>query len=298
MMKSNNCNLLEFWQKETFHKDTQILEADYAVLKNNNLLITKEDYVNSIRQYGYDAVKNSKQGLQIHRDLPPEPFVGDLLNATAYIVSLNPGCAEREYNSETGWGWQTLVDIAEKNRKQEFDSALKFYYLDDILAKTGGGKYWINDVLGERTQHKLKGLVEKIARTKNLSFDQAKNLVSDSLCDIELCPYHSCRWGINPEILKTLPSVQQCLEFLKNTIVPAVLNGKKSLIILRHVKNICDFIDESGFSISYNGGEYKFSDLDKLGLPNVCFYRTPGEAQSASLNPEKRAGKVIFDAIK
>ncbi|MBR0211986.1 MAG: hypothetical protein IJQ55_00080 [Alphaproteobacteria bacterium] len=294
-----NNKFIEFWKKTKFYGDTQILDVDYEILKTNNLLISKEEYIDSIRKSGFATVQKSKQGIKIHRDLPPEPFVGDLLNAKAYIISLNPGCAEHEYNSEYGWGWKNLVDIAEQNRKQEFDKSIcKFYYLDDVLANTGGGKYWINDKIGERTQHKLKGLVEKLATTKHLTFNQAKSILSDSLCDIELCPYHSCRWGINPETLKQLPSIQQCLDFIKNTIVPEVLKGNKSLIILRHVKNICDFIDESGFVFVYNNQKYKFSELDTLGLPNVCFYRTPGEAQSASLNPDKRAGAVIFDAIK
>ena len=295
-------NFISFWRNTQKQPGTEILAPDYPILNDNDLLISGNAFLAACKKYGFENVAKDKVYARLlHSDLPAEPFVGDLSNARVYMVSLNPGCGKDEYSATNGWAWQTLVNIAENNRKQQFSNNIcKFYYMDPVLQNTGGGIYWMKYVKGRKYihYHKLKQMVEKIAETKNISFDDARRYVSDRICDIELCPYHSCKWGIPTKILRQLPSTQQCLEFIKNTVVPSVLTGDKSLILLRHVTDICKIIDDSGYTFAYKNREYKFSELDTLGLPNVCFYRTNSDARRAPIRPNTPAGKVCFNAIK
>ncbi|MBR5904363.1 MAG: hypothetical protein IKZ49_02400 [Alphaproteobacteria bacterium] len=286
---ANKANvLLSFWQNESknFSTGNYIAKPDYQILKDNNLLTKKL------------SVYNSKNTL-LYEDLPCEPFMGDIENAKIYIVTLNPGAGEDEHEN---WQKQDLLDVWKNNFKQT--NQYPFYYLDPKLEKTGGGRYWFKrEQNDKKVWGKFENLIEKIACDLKGQvpeeidcFAEARKLIAQNVCDLELCPYHSEKWNDSKNIISNLPSIKIMIEFLKDNVIPDVISGKKSLLVLRHVTEINNVLN--GVEFNYNGRKIEFKDLETLFSDRVVFYKTSGKAARASLKLTEEAGPVIYNQLQ
>ncbi len=268
-------SLSNFWKTVEFHPGTYIAEPDYEMLKQGGVLISKL------------PVYNNKNTL-LYQDLPCEPFMGDLQNASVYIVTLNPGSGEDEH---TNWKNPDLLRLWKQNLLQQ-DTKYPFYYLNPILADTGGGKWWL-------ATSKLANIIGYFTEVFG-NRDKALEFVAKNICDIELCPYHSESWSDkHNNVVNKIPSVQATIDFLKDHVIPGVINGTKTLIVLRRVSEINKLL--SGVTFDYNGKKIKFDDLDRLFPDRVVFYRTRGLATGAHLNPEAPqavGGKLLLNRLK
>lgn len=272
--------LANFWKNPAYYKDTKILQDEYTVLEKAGLLISEAE------------IKNNDGELKIHPMLPAEPFMGDLDNAKVYIFMLNPR-AGTPYKAEyKNWQNTVLLDKWQQNLNQQKNRQYPFYYLDPQLATTGGGKWWLLD----------KGLDKIISRLKTNKPNNTQAFVSQSICSIELCPYHSTSAKWNPKQKKaiySLPSVLETIKFLRDYIIPRVIKKECSLLITRSVSDINKLLSDAKFI--YNGKENSFYDLERDFPDRVVFYKTAGLAQSASLNPDvekAKGGKMILEALK
>ena len=273
---ANKANaLLSFWQNVKCHKengiDTCIAEDDYEILKNNNLLTKKL------------TVHNPKNKL-LYKDLPCEPFVGDIENAKIYLVTLNPGAKKNEHEN---WENKDLLKLRKNNIKQT--NQYPFYYLDPILAKTGGGKYW-------KRKDRFGGLIEHFSSLVG-GKENAMKLIATNVCDLELCPYHSEEWDEKTnKIIGDLSSVKTMIDFLKDKVIPDVISGRKSLIVMRSVTKISKFLRNIEFDC--NGKKIKFDDLDKEFPENIAFYRTKELYRFARLNENTPGGQIIRKQLR
>lgn len=270
-------NLINFWKNITFQAGTCIAQEDFDILKSHRLLISQQEYIRNS--------KNADAQILLHDNLPAEPFVGDLLNSSVYIMTLNPGVGDDEYSN---WQDVELNKMLEKNLKQQ-ETEYPFYYLNPLLAHTGGAQYW------GAPKGKFAQCIQELA---NYTGDvvSANKLIAQNVCDLELCPYHSKKWGIKPEVIRLLPSVRALIDFVADYIIPDVIAGKKSLIVGRKVNEISNLM--AGKRFDYNGRQITFDDLDVLFPDNVVFYRTPGKAISMSFSPTKEAGQVLLNQLK
>lgn len=270
-------NLINFWKNITFQAGTCIAQEDFDILKSHRLLISQQEYIRNS--------KNVDAQILLHDNLPAEPFVGDLLNSSVYIITLNPGIGDDEYSN---WQDVELNKMLQKNLKQQ-ETEYPFYYLNPLLAHTGGAKYW------GAPKGKFAQCIQELA---NYTGDivSANKLIAQNVCDLELCPYHSKKWGIKPDVIRLLPSVRALIDFVADYIIPDVIAGKKSLIVGRKVNEISNLM--VGKHFDYNGRQITFDDLDALFPDNVVFYRTPGKAISMSFSPTKEAGRVVLNQLK
>ena len=269
--------LIDFWQNVNFQPNTYIAQDDFDVLKANNLLVSKQKYIQN-------STNNNVQTL-LHDNLPAEPFVGDLLNSKVYIITLNPGVGDDEYDN-----WQDVgLNAALKENLEQQKTDYPFYYLNPSLSHTGGAKYW------GMPNGKFAKIIKELSQVTG-NIDAANRLVAQNVCDLEFCPYHSKKWGIKPELIRSLPSVKKLIDFLSDYVIPDVIAGRKSLIVGRKANEISRIMSEKRFD--YKGQKITFDDLDILFPDNVVFYRTPGMAISMSFAPNKPAGHILINQLK
>ena len=244
IIKENDVSALkDFWGNVEFYKDnivgeTGIVKQDYGILNNANLLVGRNDWAYPSNQFNFD--------------MPPEPFVGDL-NASIYIITLNPKTSSDEYEN---WQNETLLKLHQHCLHQE-ESEYPFYYLNPLLADTGGGKYW-------RTE-KLAGLITALTEVFGCQQTAIKK-IAQNVCDLELCAYRSSAWNVGKFDVCRLHVVQLLRRFIIDVVVPGVISGNKTLLVGRGRELLADI------RFDYNGNKIKFDDLETLFPDRVVFY--------------------------
>ena len=170
----------------------------------------------------------------------------------------------------------------EKNLSQT--NEYPFYYLDPALETSGGGKYWVR-------KDRFGWIITQLTPLFG-SAEKARKFIAKNVCDIELCPYHSEEWDEkNNFIINKLPSVKTTINFLRNHVIPDVIQGKKSLIVMRKVKRINDLLSDVSFD--YGDTKIKFFDLETLFPDNVAFYKTKDLYRFARLDSSTPGGKIL-----
>lgn len=283
--------LIEYWRNPDYVPGTFIARRDYQFLSSIGALVDAAEFEYVCQRYG---PLNPTVATRLHKELPPEPFHGDIKNASVYMISLNPGCGtyDDEYSPTFGWRWPTLMNIAENNLKQNGKNEYPFYYLDPTLGHTGGGMYWYTgNPKSMASTKKLQSLVSHMAQSPH-DTERVRKILAEQLCGLELCPYHSVRWDSFGRRLYRIPSVLAMVDFIAEYVIPDVLAGKKSLVVLRHVRELEKLMSDRRFH--HNGHTYSFADL--ATLDNVCFYTTL--AQAAPVTPSRPAGMVIMNQIR
>jgi hypothetical protein len=145
---------------------------------------------------------SAKDGLRLHLDLLPEPFLGRP-DAPVVLLNLNPGYSSPNDVRDPSIGaWNNL---------QHKPTPFPFYLLDPSETRALGYKWW-ND--------KLKSLVQDVGR----------KAVAQSVLCIEYFPYHSRRFG-HAKLGLTLPSQQYSFNLLRSALsrraVVVVLRGRR-----------------------------------------------------------------------
>lgn len=199
---------------------------------------------------------------RLHLGLIPVPFVGDMKNASIYILMINPGLELGDYfEYEVPCFQQALRDNLRQKHK---NGVMPFLFLDPQFAWHGGFRYW---------HRKLKGIIERLAASRGESFTEARKTLGSKLAVVQLVPYHSTVF--NPKALK-LSSVRLAQEFVKQTVAERVRCGKAIVIVARQVKTWDQILG------------------DDLREKDEVIRYTPSEARGASLGPSTRGGCAIL----
>ena len=85
-----------------------------------------------------------KTNKRLHLGLYPQPYIGDVTNASIYILLLNPGLGPIDYYSETGEnGSENFRAALRNNLKQNFeDNEYPFMFLDPQFSWHSGYTWW------------------------------------------------------------------------------------------------------------------------------------------------------------
>jgi hypothetical protein len=252
-------NLIEAWSKWEPEKAPYILEADRESLsscKSEEAIVTYRSWKEAYSSPGFQGEPDSR----LHLGLFPQPFKGDVLNASIYILLLNPGLSPTDYYGEyqvPGFREAMLL-----NHRQDFsNSSLPFIFLDPQFSWHGGFEWW---------NRKLKHVISAISKHRKVTFNEARKSVAQKIASIELFPYHSRNFKDADKWLKNLPSVQLAREFVNDVVLSRVRSGKAVTIITRKAK------------------EWSLPEI-----PGIITY-TAGQARSASLSPNTAGGKAIL----
>ena len=193
---------------------------------------------------------------RLNLGLLPYPFIGDLENATIFVLMANPNAG---HSVDYGGGWDKNRHIA--NLEQDFSGIeLPFESLSRHPNPKG---YWYG---------RLRRIIERIKKEKSLSHEDAIELVAKNLAVIQRSPYWSPKFVPGAE---KLPSAQLGLDYVKKEVVRRVKNDNAVLIVARRVK---DWDQDNCLSDELGDNERFITKTNRFG----------------SLNPNTVGGKAIL----
>ena len=200
---------------------------------------------------------------RLHLGLIPIPFMGDMLNASIYVLMLNPGLGPGDYFE---YKVPSLRRALLANLRQErIPGVMPFVCQTPRFAWHGGFGYW---------HQKLKGVIEALAASRGMSLADARSTLGTKLAVVQLVPYHSAEF--NQKALQQLSSVCLATDFVRRTVAKRVRGEEAIVIVTRQVKIWDQCLP------------------DDLGEEHGIIRYTASEARAASLGPKSRGGRAIL----
>ena len=260
-------SLLCEWRKWDPENFPYVLDMDADVLKSPDWKPRVVKH-HSWRKATKDPDFCKSGDRRLHLGLIPVPFVGDMLNASIYILMINPGLGPADYFEYEVPSFQQALRA---NLRQEHrPGGIPFVFLDPQFAWHGGFRYW---------DQKLKGVIEELAASKCTSLADARATLGRKLAVVQLVPYHSAVFGLSPKAQKQLPSVCLAQDFVRQTVSERVRAQKAIVVAARQVQIWNPYLPDD------NEKEH-----------GVIRYK-PSEAIGASLSPRSRGGRAILHRL-
>ncbi len=253
-------SLLREWRKWDPEEFPYVLDMDADVLESPSWKPSVARY-RSWRKATGDPDFCKSADKRLHLGLIPVPFMGDMLNASIYVLMLNPGLGPGDYFE---YKVPSLRRALIANLRQErIPGVMPFVCLDPRFAWHGGFGYW---------DRKLKGVMEALAASKGMSLADARSTLGSKLAVVQLVPYHSAE--SNQKALQ-LSSVDLAKDFVRRRVAKRVRAQEAIVIAARKVEiwNQC---------------------LPDLGKEHGIIRYTGSAARSASLGPDSSGGRAIL----
>lgn len=180
---------------------------------------------------------------RLHLGLLPIPFVGDLLQATIYILLLNPGLSPDDYYGESHSPEYRKALVCNL-RQESGGTAYPFFFLDPRFSWHAGFAYW---------HRRVGGIASELARQRSVSHQAALSELARSICALELLPYHSASFGTPAALLNQLASVRLVQQFVHEMLVPRTRTAQALVVVSRSAKQWR--LSKSENIVVYQGGE-------------------------------------------
>jgi hypothetical protein len=160
---------------------------------------------------------------KFHVGLYPQPFFGNLQNASVFLLMLNPGLSASDYFAEERCPEYRAALGANLYQENE-ESDYPFFFLDPQFAWLSGFEYF----------HSRLREVLQILATKS-SYSEALRHVARNLACLQLIPYHSKSLGA-ASLIRTLPSTQVMLNYVQEDLSQRAEKGEVYILVLRREK--------------------------------------------------------------
>ena len=195
---------------------------------------------------------------ELHTELYPEPYMGNLSNPKIVFLFLNPGYSEKDNDVHAD---PMMAKAFENNLNQDFkETDYPFCWLsfkDPIKEENPGAFYW-NRLIDQK--NKDNSFLRNLAIARNEHEDKTRIWLAQNICDIELFPYHSkkfkSKWAkdrTEPEsVIIAREAVIDAIDNYPNTLfvfmrsfakwIPdeekaRIIEKKKNVIINKSVRN-------------------------------------------------------------
>ena len=255
-------SLLSEWRKWDPKDFPYVLNMDADVLASPSWKSSVAKY-RSWRKAIRDPDFCKPNDKRLHLGLIPVPFIGDMLNASIYVLMLNPGLGPGDYfEYKVPRLRRALIDNLRQKRRR---GVMPFVFLDPRFAWHGGFGYW---------DRRLKGVMEALAASKGMSLTDARSTLGSKLAVVQLVPYHSAEF--NQKALRQLPSVRLVKDFVRRRVAERVRAQEAIVIVTRQVKIWDQCLPED------------------LGEEQGIIRYAPKDARAASLSPKKSGGRAIL----
>lgn len=197
----------------------------------------------------------------LHLGLIPQPFVGNVLRASIYILLLNPGLSPDDYYGEyqvPAYRRALLANLKQRWRGE----TMPFIFLDPRYSWHAGFAWW---------HGKFVRVIEKLAASRGVSFASARRILANRLASIELIPYHSAKFSNRGHLIKRLHSAALARDFVRRVVVPRVEQGKAIAVVARQA-SAWDLPHLSGV-INYTGAEARGAHLTTASRGGTAILR-------------------------
>ena len=170
------------------------------------------------------------------------PYVGDITNASVYILMLNPGFRPLDYYAEQESS--EYIQALKSGLHQTGYNKYPFYFLDPRFSWTGGGSYW---------NQKLGAYIKKIISRDGITYQEAAYNISHKIAVLELVPYHSSHFKLPKKEIKKLKSVKLMRDYVTSYVLPRSRKNEACIIVTR--KNNYWRMKEEMNIVVYTGGQ-------------------------------------------
>lgn len=249
--------LISAWKTFKPEQPPYVLPGDEILLDEEHLCCRHAGWDGFVADPEFGVPGNS----QLHLDLLPVPFVGNLKTASVFLLMLNPGFGPHDYFGEykVPEYRAALLNNLHQTRSNSF------LFLDPQFSWHGGYDYW---------HTKLRNVIFTFANSVGISYGHARRFFQSNIAALELAPYHSVNFTVPGHVFNALRSVQLARAFVHEELLPRAKAGECLVVVTRAVKN--------------------------WQLPahkNVVAY-TATEARSAHLSPKSRGGSAILKFLR
>jgi hypothetical protein len=184
---------------------------------------------------------------RLHLGLIPIPYFGDLNEATAFILMLNPGFGSGDYYGE--YKVPALRAAMVSNLRQEPGRQYPLLSLNPEFSWHSGAHYW---------RPRLHWLALAIAQQKGTTYLDALSTVARRVCILQLVPYHSTAFALPGRILSQLESPDLAKTFVHDHILT-----KSDVLILVTRQSRYWSLPERANIVTYEGSETRAALLSQ-----------------------------------
>ena len=259
-------DLLNEWRNWNPDSYPYMLEADAQFLKSH------QSEICFCPERNPDFYSEDKR---LHLGVLPTPFMGDMLNASVYVLMLNPGLDERDYEWDEKPCYREAVLASLKQERLE--GTLPFLFLDTKFARHAGYSSWNYTQRNRKPGRGLEKLIQALARKRGVSTEEARSELGKKLAVIQLVPYHSDKFS-QKRWLGRLPSVRLAQKFVQEIAAKRV-SAKEAIIIAAR-------------GVNQHWDKYLRDLTEEQGVIKYASYR--GEPITAYLTPKSRGGCAIL----
>lgn len=205
--------LIDFWcqhARQGVHpQDVPFVSADKCL------------HLTSIAEARRQQVLEKEEGVQsrkLHTGLFPQPFAGNIRQASAYILFGNPGFSFMDYQDEYSNPKYAALCAASL-----LGAHTGFAPLHEDSQATGAGKYW---------RSTLRRLMLEIDERPGAEEGDGQRLVESRLAVIESGAYHSHKFPRDG--FHRHPSAQAAREFVHSHVLPRAFRGECVVLVWRN----------------------------------------------------------------
>jgi len=156
--------------------------------------------------YAHDTVAQDPKFT--HLSLLPVPYLGNLRRADIFILMLNPGFSQIEYQVESN---DDVITALRRNLAQDVEKDdYPLWYLNPQFKHHPGHRYWASHLKGVGSHREL----------------------SNRIAVVERFPYHSKEFG-HTAVVRKLPSSITAKRFVREIVLPRVIRQEALLIVAR-----------------------------------------------------------------
>lgn len=249
-------NLIDRWKKDS--EDTIGRDVYFSKYRGNEE--KSKLYINN----------SFSENVEFYKYLP-EPYLGDPNNCCAVMLNLNPGFGidldvckdDSRLREHPDYKFQHHDNWKNETKKYS-DFALKFepYLSDNIIngnqseikngGKHPGGVYWWYGTYDDRSKKCTGGRIDYIEHLYNLWFGENKfKLQERKPFALELCPWHSHKFGLSDIITKKMKTKDNDLvrALKKYVLEPALMATQGNdvlpfvICIGKAITELCDVLD-------------------------------------------------------
>jgi hypothetical protein len=252
-------DLLREWSNWVPNSPPYVLPADRSFVLP--LIHTSAVRVaRSWRQFYTDPDTGRPTDTAFHLGLLPQPFKGDLMGASIYILMLNPSVGPHDYYAEYEVpsfrrAMMRSLKLSPRRRSESF------LFLNPKYSWHGGFAWW---------HAKLAQVIEHLSLIWRVSFSEARARLAKQIACIDLIPYHSSSFRDPGHWSQNLHSALLARSFVSGYVLPRIRKREAIAIVTRKAK---------------------VWSLPRI--PGVVVY-SPTEARSAHLTPNSPGGKAIL----
>ncbi|WP_226164035.1 hypothetical protein [Hymenobacter terricola] len=250
--------LVKAWQDFSPSRFPRILPGDQQLINHGNRLLDYRSYDAFVKSEDFGG-----QSTKFHLSLLPQPFVGNLAQASIFILLLNPGFSAGDYyalHHTPAYAAAIKRNLGQQNGADPYP----FFFLDPQFAWTAGGQWW---------QARFRSIAEELVKRNGFSLQEALQHISQHVACLEMYPYHSQSFK---EPRGNLESKTLVCQYVKEELVPRAIAGNALIVATRRA------------------AEWQLPTRQNR---NIIAY-TAGQARGAHLTMNTNGGRAIMQRLQ